>query len=341
MAKQDLGFRAPPSLAIAHGATTPDPGALGVVAWSTTTGGRVAWDGTAWRSIEPMRTYVVEFIRGVGVLRNGTVVQDTGEDGPFTYELPADVNELDEVKVVAGGTGGQGGGSIGSPLSLGGGGGGPSGQERTWPRVLTALGAELVVTVGAGGSGGAVNGNGGSGGGHSEVEGVLAGFNYNESGVLRANSAGMFFPAAGASASAVDVGGGGGTPDGEDGQSQFAVVANNQEGDRSQLFMTGSGHGGGGRASGAAGGSGGAMYGSFNGIETDGTQAAGTNPSGVSRGGGGQGGYTTMGRGGRGGSNAVGEDAPSYGAGGGGGAGGFAGGAGGDGYVRFAYRSAL
>ena len=44
---QDLGLRAPPSLAIAEGATTPT-GAAGAVVWSTTTAKPLYWDGSKW-----------------------------------------------------------------------------------------------------------------------------------------------------------------------------------------------------------------------------------------------------------------------------------------------------
>lgn len=44
----------PPSLAIAEGATTPSASA-GAVAWSTTVGGMVLFDGTAWRRLAASR----------------------------------------------------------------------------------------------------------------------------------------------------------------------------------------------------------------------------------------------------------------------------------------------
>jgi hypothetical protein len=46
-AKQ-LGFKAPPALAIAEGATTPDPGIVGVSCWSSTLAKPVYWTGTQW-----------------------------------------------------------------------------------------------------------------------------------------------------------------------------------------------------------------------------------------------------------------------------------------------------
>lgn len=48
MTLKQLGFKAPPSLAIAEGATTPNPGSPGVVCWSTTLGKRVTWTGSLW-----------------------------------------------------------------------------------------------------------------------------------------------------------------------------------------------------------------------------------------------------------------------------------------------------
>jgi hypothetical protein len=41
----------PVQLAIADGATTPDPGVTGAMAWSTTTGTFVRWSGSAWSAV--------------------------------------------------------------------------------------------------------------------------------------------------------------------------------------------------------------------------------------------------------------------------------------------------
>lgn len=46
-----LTFVGLPSLAVAEGATTPNPGYNAVV-WSTTLGAVVAWDGSAWHAID-------------------------------------------------------------------------------------------------------------------------------------------------------------------------------------------------------------------------------------------------------------------------------------------------
>lgn len=48
MTTKQLGFKAPLSLAIAAGATTPDPGSPGVEVWSTTTSQKMVWSGSAW-----------------------------------------------------------------------------------------------------------------------------------------------------------------------------------------------------------------------------------------------------------------------------------------------------
>lgn len=50
MATKLLGYQAPPSLAIAAGAVTPNPGIVGAQAWSTTLGIVVAWNGTSWNA---------------------------------------------------------------------------------------------------------------------------------------------------------------------------------------------------------------------------------------------------------------------------------------------------
>ena len=50
MATQELSFVGPLSLAIAEGATTPDPGYLGTRVYSTTTQRVMEWRGNAWIS---------------------------------------------------------------------------------------------------------------------------------------------------------------------------------------------------------------------------------------------------------------------------------------------------
>jgi hypothetical protein len=289
-----------------------------------------------------LRPYVVEFIRGTGVRVNGVVVQDSGGNGPFSWVLPDDVAILSEYALIAGGTGGQGGGDIASPLSLGGGQGGPSGRYRMGRRLAVLPGATLTVTIGAGGAGGAVNSSSGTQGGNSSIDGVLPGDSFKSAGLVEVVGEGMFVTAAGASASAIATAGGGGTAAGAAGDNNTLTVGIEIGGTYHGPSCTGS-PGGGGAASGAAGGAGGLTgpgFGSASGLDAGGSTAAGTNSGGISRGGGGSGGFTVFGRGGNGGSGAAGEASPSYGGGGGGGGGGFAGGAGGNGYCRITYWSA-
>lgn len=48
MTAKQLNYQAPPALAVAEGATVPNPGIAGVVAWSTTLGKPVYWTGALW-----------------------------------------------------------------------------------------------------------------------------------------------------------------------------------------------------------------------------------------------------------------------------------------------------
>lgn len=48
MTTKTLSFKSLPSLAIAEGATTPNPGSPGVLAWSQTLTKPVFWNGTSW-----------------------------------------------------------------------------------------------------------------------------------------------------------------------------------------------------------------------------------------------------------------------------------------------------
>lgn len=48
MATKKLSFETLPSLAIAEGAVSPNPGSAGSWAWSSTLGKPVFWNGTNW-----------------------------------------------------------------------------------------------------------------------------------------------------------------------------------------------------------------------------------------------------------------------------------------------------
>ena len=48
MTAKQLNFQALPALAIAEGATTPNPGAPGAQAWSTSLAKVVVWTGALW-----------------------------------------------------------------------------------------------------------------------------------------------------------------------------------------------------------------------------------------------------------------------------------------------------
>lgn len=74
MTRKSLSFEALPSLAIAEGATTPDPGQSGVWVWSSTLGRPVMWNGTNW-SVNQLIT-----------------VSDTAPSSPYTGQLWLDTS---------------------------------------------------------------------------------------------------------------------------------------------------------------------------------------------------------------------------------------------------------
>lgn len=49
MATKQLNYKGPPSVAIAAGATTPNPGIVGVEIWSSTAGAKLYWNGNSWQ----------------------------------------------------------------------------------------------------------------------------------------------------------------------------------------------------------------------------------------------------------------------------------------------------
>lgn len=68
MTTKALSFQAPLSLAIAEGATTPNPGNVGVSLWSSTLGAVVCWNGSKWSAEEPPIRSAPTFTYTSGVL---------------------------------------------------------------------------------------------------------------------------------------------------------------------------------------------------------------------------------------------------------------------------------
>lgn len=51
MTTRQLGFQAPPTLAVTAGAVSPNPGIAGVQVWSSTANALMAWDGNSWELV--------------------------------------------------------------------------------------------------------------------------------------------------------------------------------------------------------------------------------------------------------------------------------------------------
>lgn len=75
--------RTPPSLGIAEGATTPNPGRPGAKVWSTTLGREVTWNGTNWLSAAPSTVSMtpINFDFGPNLIKSKS----------FTFSLPSAV----------------------------------------------------------------------------------------------------------------------------------------------------------------------------------------------------------------------------------------------------------
>lgn len=72
---KELTFQKPLILAIAEGATTPDPGQSGVTVWSSTLGKLVYWNGSAWTAVDKW-SYIK--LASDFTTSSGTVVDVTG-----------------------------------------------------------------------------------------------------------------------------------------------------------------------------------------------------------------------------------------------------------------------
>lgn len=297
------------------------------------------------------RQHVVEFKDGTGVTQDGIVVNSAS--GPWTWTVPEGVRML-MLNGVGGGAGGTGG--TNNATSTGGGGGGGSALSIMDLPVFVTPGSSLTITLGAAGTGGTPT-TGATNGGDTTIAGIYfspwgegttfrifgggANTTTRTDGVGQASGIGAG-NAPGSYASTASAGGtSAATPTAAPGTGRVYFFPSTFPG------MTGSGGGGAsttGTTSGANGGVVGLNPNTFALItaQTSTTPNAGVGlgntAAGVSRGGGGQGGYSVIGypgAGGAGGSN--GGNATGYGAGGGGGGGAANGGNGSVGYVYFTY----
>ncbi len=78
MATKQLSFWSPPALAIAQGATAPNPGVVGAVAWSTTLLKPVYWTGSLWTVYLPGSVTVQNRSLAAQVLAAATATYITG-----------------------------------------------------------------------------------------------------------------------------------------------------------------------------------------------------------------------------------------------------------------------
>lgn len=95
MTTKDLGFRAPPSLAVAVGATTPNPGVSGALIWSTTASAPLVWDGSKWAAIGgavPAST----FVQAVAYTPSADHIDITGLSASYDYTFV-----LDDLRIAA------------------------------------------------------------------------------------------------------------------------------------------------------------------------------------------------------------------------------------------------
>ncbi len=84
-----LALQGLPQRAIAEGATTPNPGAAGVWAWSTTLTKPVVWNGTAWVSL-PVGTYPwTEIVKSADQTKTANTTLATDSELSFTMAISA------------------------------------------------------------------------------------------------------------------------------------------------------------------------------------------------------------------------------------------------------------
>jgi len=296
-----------------------------------------------------LQQHVVEFKDGTGVTQDGIVVNSGA--GPWTWVVPEGVRML-MISGVGGGSGGTGG--TNNATTTGGGGGGGPGLSMVYAPVFVTPGASLTITLGAGGTGGTPT-TGATNGGDTTVSGlyfipwgegtIFKLFGGGANTTTRTDGAGQATGTVGGNAPGANAGpalaGGASAATPGAGGSSLRISS------YPSIYPGLRGTGGGGASTtvtvaGANGGTGTAVV-NFPMISANSTVSAtawgtGNSTGSISRGGGGNGGFSVWGYGGAGGNGgANGGNATGYGAGGGGGGGGANGGNGSVGYLYITY----
>lgn len=106
MTTKTLSFKSLPQLAIAEGATTPNPGIAGVWVWSTTLSKPVIWTGSLWTAanLGAATGGGITYTRRLGnylAVNNDGIIADTS-GGSFTITLPTTPSTGDQVHIVDG-----------------------------------------------------------------------------------------------------------------------------------------------------------------------------------------------------------------------------------------------
>lgn len=79
MGRKSLTPVIPPTLAVAEGASSPNPGGAGAVIWSSTTSAYMVWNGSAWQSIQLQSRNTQTVLLGSDITTtSGSLVDATG-----------------------------------------------------------------------------------------------------------------------------------------------------------------------------------------------------------------------------------------------------------------------
>ena len=92
MTIKQLAYRGLPQIAVAVGATTPNPGALGVQVWSTSTSSVLVWNGTSWQVLP----YAISNVTGLQTALDAKVAKagDTMQ-GPLNIDMYPPVGDME------------------------------------------------------------------------------------------------------------------------------------------------------------------------------------------------------------------------------------------------------
>jgi uncharacterized phage protein gp47/JayE len=70
MARQILNYQAPPAITAYFGDSLPNPGIVGVIAWSSTENALITWEGVSWQKLSIDEGAIANQVTSINIIAN-------------------------------------------------------------------------------------------------------------------------------------------------------------------------------------------------------------------------------------------------------------------------------